>query len=125
MMNVYQQVEKLLQEQDDRPAWADEILFELKEIKDMLSKIDKTSNQNRSKNSGYFSFVKKLRNELRADIQNGIYPEIDYFHKKLGINFKGHIYNKETNEVLKKEDAFKVYEFLYKNRKKLDKFIKK
>jgi hypothetical protein len=125
MMNVYQQVEKLLNEQDDRPLWADEILFELREIKDLLTKINRDKNSNRAKSSGYFAFVKKLRRELRADIQNNIYPEITYFHKKLGINFKGYLYDKQTQETLKKEEAFKVYEYLYKNQKKLDIFIKK
>jgi uncharacterized protein (DUF1697 family) len=126
MMNVYDQVEKLLSKSDDTPAWADAILFELREIKRLLEQREsRTTSSKKQNKSDYFAFVKKLRQELRADILNDIYPEIHYQGKELGINFKGHIYDKATTQELPAHEAFGVYRFLYDNRNKLDKYLKK
>jgi hypothetical protein len=123
MQNIYEQVEKLLKEDQSKPAWADEILRELKEIKQLLHSQTKTGSK--SDRSDYFAFVKKLRKELRADLINNIYPEIDYQGRKLGINLKGYIYDKATTQDLPAYEAFAVYRFLYEKRDNLDKYLKK
>lgn len=124
-MNVYEKVEKLLNEQDDRPSWADEILFELKEIKHLLKELKSSRPKRREDKdrSAYFAFVKSLRKQMRADIINDIFPQVNYLDKELGINFKGHLYDKSTNKELPAHEAFAVYRFLYENRKNLDKYI--
>ena len=118
--NIYEEVEKLLKNDDSRPDWADEMLFELREIKKLLRQIATS----RPKNSpAYYAFVDKLRRRMRADITDGKYPEIHYRGSLLGINFKGFIYDKETTRDLKAHEAFEVYRFLYENRDQLEKYI--
>ncbi len=124
MTNIYEQVEKLLNEQDNHPKWVDEMLFELREIKKLLQNTNKSKIEAQNK-TGYFTFVNKLRKEMRADIISGIYPEVHYQDKILGVNFKGHLYDKATTEELPALEAFAVYRFLYENRSKLDKYLKK
>ncbi len=122
-MNIYEQVEQLLTSQTDRPAWADEILFELKEIKRLLQE-RKPKSRYPKKDKAYFAFVNKLREKLRADIQNERYPEIDFHGQSLGINFKGWIYDKKTTEELPAHKAFEVYRFLYDHEDELEKYLK-
>jgi len=121
-MTIYDQVEKLLDSQSDRPKWADEILYELKEIKTILKEIRKTRAKP-YRDKAYFDFVDMLRKKMRADIANEKYPEIDYHGRKLGINFKGWIYDKETTKSLPAHEAFEVYRYLYARRDNLDKFV--
>ena len=125
-MNVLDQVEKLIDDQRQNPQWADAILFELREIKRLLQDMQSTSpapKKTTTDKHAYFAFVNRLRKELRADIQNGNYPEIRYQGKTLGVNFKGHIYDKATAEELPAHEAFSVYRFLFDNREKLDSYI--
>ncbi len=122
-MNIYDQVEKLLNQNDEKPDWVCEILFELREIKKLLQKTN-TPYQKTKKDDKYFAFVNKLREKLRADIINEKYPEIYYNNKTLGINFKGWIYDKSTTKELPAQEAFEVYRFLYENRDNLDKYLK-
>ncbi len=124
MTNVYEQVEKLLNEQDNHPKWVDEILFELREIKKLLQNNNRPKRDTQSK-TAYFAFVNKLRKEMRADIINDIYPEINYQNRVIGVNFKGHLYDKATTQELPAQEAFAVYRFLYDNRNKLDKYLQK
>ena len=117
IMNIYKQLDNLLQEDNNScQEQIDQILKELKEIKLILKKQDKTD---------YYKFVNRIRKELKADINNNIYPEILYKNKRYGIDFKGFIYDKSTNIDLKPQDAYEIYKFLYKNRKNLSKYIKK
>ena len=119
-MTIYDQVEKLLSSEDDRPKWADEILYELREIKSVL----KNRNQKEPRDKAYFKFVNELRKKMRASIAVDNYPEIYYNNRVLGINFKGWIYDKENTKVLPAQEAFEVYKFLYNQRNNIDKFIK-
>jgi len=122
-MNVYEQVEKLLNDTPSRPEWADEMLFELREIKRLLEKMQKNHPARNKSKTDYFRFVNKLRKELQADILNDRYPEIHYQGRTLGINLKGFIYDKATTEDLPAHEAFAVYRFLYDNRDKLENYL--
>jgi|GEM_PF-1859770 len=125
-MNVLDQVEKLIDDQRQNPQWADAILFELREIKRLLQNMQPTSptpQKTTTDKHAYFAFVNRLRKELRADIVNDIYPEINYQGKTLGVNFKGHLYDKATTEELPAHEAFSVYRFLYDNKEKLDMYL--
>lgn len=119
-MTVYDQVEKMLNQSEKRPQWADEMLFELREIKRLLQ-------QNRHKgkkhDKEYYRFVNRIRDELRADLARDIYPEIRYKGRMLGIDLKGYIYDKITTKNLPSHEAFAVYRFLYDNRERLDEYL--
>jgi hypothetical protein len=123
MDNIYKDIEKLLNPENDRPIWVDEILYELREIKSILTKSQTTTKK--IDKADYYEFVKNLRDELKADIANDIYPEILYKGRKYGINFKGFIYDKEDSMDISTNEAFEIYNFLYKNRENLDRYIKK
>lgn len=92
-------------------------------MKQMQPQTAQTATQTQNDKNAYFAFVNRLRKKLRADIQNNVYPEIRYRGKTLGINFKGHIYDKETTNELPAHEAFGVYRFLYDNRKNLEEYI--
>ncbi len=122
-MTIYEQIDKMLSQDSDRPKWVDEILFELKEIKYILKNSSKTIRKPQ-KDKAYFEFVNVLREKMRASITDGKYPEIYYQKRTLGINFKGWIYDKETSDVLPSYKAFEVYKFLYNQKENIDKFLK-
>jgi len=116
-MNIYKQLDKLLEEESsDCQELMQQILKELKELKTLIKKQDK---------SDYYKFINRIRKELKADIKNNIYPEITYNNKTYGIDFNGFIYDKQTSKTLKPQDAYDIYKFLYRNRNNLSKFIKK
>ena len=118
-MTVYEQVEKMLNESEKRPEWVDEMLFELREIKRLLQE----SRQKHKRNKDFFRFINRLREKMRADIANDIYPEIHFKSRILGINFKGYIYDKYTTKELTAQEAYEVYRFLYDNQERLDDYF--
>lgn len=120
MENIFEKIDKMIHTEDERPAWADEILHELKEIKTLLQQHKQPK---RRDDKAYFKFVDMLRDRMRADIAKGNYPEIYYQGRTLGINFKGHIYNKADTLTLPSREAFKIYRFLYENRDKLENYV--
>ncbi len=119
MESVYEQLDKLLSDNKQRPPWVDEILFELKEIKTLLKK-----QQDRRYSEDYFKFVENFKKRLKNNLVDGKYPEIYFKGKNYGINLRGFIYDKETSQDIPAKDAFEIYYFLYKNKKNLEKFIK-
>lgn len=123
-MTIYDQVQNLLHTDEEIPLWAKEIQKELSEIKELLQQSHHHLGKKSHHDRDYFRFVERLREQMRADIADERYPEIDYFGQKLGINFKGWIYNKESTKALPAHEAFKVYRFLYKHKENLDKYIK-
>ena len=119
-MDIYKQLDELLKEEAiECEQLIKEVIKEIKDLKKLLQQ-NKSSN-----NNNYYKFVNQLRKSLKADVKNKIYPEIIYKNKKYGIDFNGYIYDKTTTNTLKAHQAFEIYEFLYKNRKNLSKFIKK
>jgi hypothetical protein len=121
-MTIYEQVDKMLNQDKERPLWADEILTELKEIKQLLKNSSKREKKY-PKDKAYFKFVNDLRDKLRASIADNRYPEIIYNGRALGINFKGWIYDKSDSKVLPAHEAFKVYRFLYENKKDINNYL--
>lgn len=121
-MNVFDQIDKIFATQDpSRPEWVDEILHELKEIKDEIKKQQAApaySSRYTSYNDDYFTFIKELRRKMRADIANNIYPDIMYEGKRYGIDFNGLLYDKEISTIIKTEEAKKIYRYLYAHKNK-------
>lgn len=115
-MTVYEKIDKIFSEEsDNRPKWADEILQELKEIKAILQYRQTEKNHDYT----FYNFVNSFRKKMMPDAQNNIYPEVEYQGKKIGVNFKGLLYYKENLRLLSKNEAFKVYRYLYEHKKKI------
>jgi hypothetical protein len=128
-MKLDEMIQNLLKENptydNTKPAWADEILKELKEIKILIQKSNynkkyyKTSPQKRD----YYNFVNNLRKELKKEISNNVYTKIYYQKNYYGINKDGLLYNMHTLKELPTYKAYEIFEFLYNNRENLDKYI--
>lgn len=118
-MNVYDKIDTIFsQESSDMPEWASEILNELYEIKTLLKK----EKQVKIYNSQYYDFIKEFRKSMQANIQNNYYPEIEHKGKKIGVNFKGLLYDKESSKLLSTSEAYEVYKKLYENSKNMVKY---
>lgn len=116
-MNIYEKIDAIFQDDlTQKPQWADELFRELYEIKTLL-KQQQTTIKKIDKN--YYSFVKLFREQMKPDIANNIYPTFHYNGKTYGIDLKGLIYNKETQKTLPKDEAFKIYEYAYHNKKSM------
>jgi len=123
LKNIYDKIEKIYtQKESDEPAWVVEFRAELKEIKMLLKKSAKPQRKKR-KSKAYFEFVNLLRERLKADTVNGVYPELEYKGKRIGVNFKGFLYDKETTNSLSANEAFAVYEYFYEKKEKIERFI--
>ncbi|MEA3227613.1 MAG: hypothetical protein U9P38_00920 [Campylobacterota bacterium] len=115
-MNIYEQIDVMFSgEAEDKPKWADEILSELKEIKQLLKeqRDSKTYTSSNKSNQDFFSFLKEFRVSMRADTIKDIYPTFLYNDRKLGVDFKGLLYDKSTLKILSKDEAYIVYRYAY------------
>jgi len=119
-MNIYEKIENLYQNNQEMPTWAKQIINELKEIKTELRNID-TQKKPKETTQDYYTFINEFRNTLKA--YNDFYPEVIYENRRLGINFKGHLYDKETTALLPRAEAFKVYEYFYSKKDEIKKHI--
>jgi len=116
-MSIYKQIDSIFSSDSaEKPAWADEILNELQEIKKLLKEQKESTNK---VDTDYYNFVKEFRNIMKADITNNIYPTFHYQGKKLGVDFKGLLYDKQTQKYLSKTEAFQVYRYAYINGSKV------
>ncbi len=123
MKNIYEKIEKIYAtKQSDEPAWVAELRAELKEIK-MLLKTTAKPQRKKRKPKAYFDFVNLLRERLKADTIKEVYPELEYKGKRIGVNFKGFLYDKETTKSLTANEAFAVYEYFYAKEEEIDRFI--
>jgi hypothetical protein len=133
MQNIYKEIEAIFDEEFDQkpPAWANEMMNDIKEIKTLLQ----TQNQQQIKiqsqlntqhqtikriDQNFYNFIKEFRKNMKANVDRNIYPTLHYNNKRYGINFKGLIYDKEDLHILPKSEAFKIYEFAYEKRNYLD-----
>lgn len=120
-MDIYEKIDAIFAgEAEEKPPWAEEILDELREIKSLLKenqapqKHSVTSYEN---STGLYTFVKEFRRSMRADTLNNIYPTFVYKGKRLGVDFKGLLYDKESTRILPRAEAYKVYEYAYNQHK--------
>ena len=124
-MKLEEEINKLLQDQDETTTdLLIEILKELKEInKTLKQKLKSTAKKRRDRD--YYSFINRLRRDLRTDVDKNFSPEIKYNNKQIGVSLDGYLYNKKTNKNLRAFEAYEVFDFLYKNRNNLNEFITK
>jgi len=106
-MNIYEKIDVMFSgEAEDKPKWADDILCELREIKLLLQERKKQDNN-------FYDFIRNFRNSMKADGVNNTYPTYYYRNKKIGVDFKGLLYDKMNSKLLSKSEAFKVYRYAY------------
>ena len=128
MSDIYSKIDRLYSDldQSNRPQWVDELKDELKQIKSLLQNLS-TSTTNptpsRSKSREYFRFVQTLRERLRADTTQDVYPELHYQNKRIGVNFKGLLYDKLTSKIVPKVEAFEIYDYFYSKKDKIETLI--
>ena len=106
-MTIHEKIEKIFaQESDNRPEWATELLTELKEIKSMLQV---ASEAKKVHDYTFYDFVNSFRKSMMPNVQNN--------EQRLGVNFKGLLYDKESSYLLSRAEAINVYRYLYKHNK--------
>jgi len=123
--SVYDKIEKLYAKEEgslEEPKWVIELKSELKEIK-MLLKDLQNPRRHKRKNQDYFTFVNLLRERLKADVDKEVYPEVHYKGKRVGVNIKGHLYDKATTKSLTAQEAFALYEYFYEKKENIDTFV--
>jgi tRNA-dihydrouridine synthase len=125
-MNIYEQIDKLFyEEKDDIPVWANNLITEIKNLKEILNNqktvevVAPLVQQKPQISREFYSFIKKLRNKMKADTYNNIYPEIIYKNKAYGINFKGLLYDKENLRIISKDEAYYIYKYVYNESKNI------
>ncbi len=116
-MNLYDKIEKLYQNEQKRynnsindGKWANEILHELKEIKQLLKENSKTT---KKVDKNLMEFVNEFRAKMKPDIESGNYPEVNYMGKRLGVDNRGLLYNKDTLRLLSRAEAFEAYKYFF------------
>jgi len=113
MQHIYKKIDSIFDNSTSmRPKWVDEILDELSQIKALLQTHNDLK-QTSKKESEFYDFLREFRKALQADSHKEIYPEIEYKNRKLGIDVKGLLYDKESLDTLTKQEAYKVYEYFY------------
>ena len=126
-MNIDKMIQDLLKEESPKtaytnpPLWAKEILQELKEIKTLLKQ--NSYKKTKSHPQSYYNFVNSLRKRLKIDAKDNKHPRIFYKNSYYGISEDGLLYNMHTLNNLPTSKAFEIFEFLYKNRDSLEKYI--
>jgi len=119
-MDIYKKIDMIFSgEAEEKPVWAREILEELQEIKTLLQedKVQKKQSIRAYHQDGLYQFIKGFRLSMRANTLKNIYPTFEYHERKLGIDFKGLLYDKKTTRILPREEAYRVYKYAYNAQK--------
>ena len=126
-MNIYDKIDAIFNANiDAKPPWVDELFNELQEIKVLLQE-EKPLDMPYSKkqferiDSRFYAFVQSFREEMKANTTYGTYPTFVYGNKRLGVDFKGLLYDKESSKVLSRQEAFKVYRYAYEHQEQMPK----
>lgn len=126
-MNIYDKIEAIFHTNiEENPPWVEEMLTELQEIKQLLQEQKPLLLQQSQKrfepiDSKFYAFVQSFREEMKANITKGVYPTFVYAGKRLGVDFKGLLYDKESSKLLSRYEAFKVYRYAYEHQEKMQK----
>lgn len=100
-------------EEDALWSYLNDMAAELRTLKETLRTQNHVPKRDIYQSDTYFSFVTTLRERMQANTKKKHYPTIDIEGMKLGIDFKGLLYDKHTNRNLPRELAFEVYHTLY------------
>lgn len=124
-MNVFEQIENIYSgENESKPAWANDMLAELQEIKRLLQSLNRSQptpseewKPSAFKQNDYYTFVNQFRKSLQPNTATNYYPTFIFKGRKLGVNFKGWLYDKQSTKPLSKQEAFAVYSYAYSQHK--------
>ena len=95
-------------------SYVSKMASELKELREKLATPTPSRNaSDKYSSEAYFAFVTKLRGKMRANVEKNYYPSINIDGMKLGIDFKGLLYDQKTKRTLPRALAFEVYHRLY------------
>ncbi len=112
--DIYKKIDAIFaQELNDRPAWVDEILDEIKKLNSVA---EERHQEQKKMDRAFYRFIKDFRANMYADTQNSHYPKINYKGRILGVNFNGLLYDVKTSNLLPTKEAFRVYKYLYKEK---------
>jgi len=99
----------------DSPTWAKEILLELRRIRVVL---EEGNVQRQGMSKDFREFVANFRTKMKANTNTNYYPEVTVEGRRIGVDHKGLLYDKQTLRLLNKADAFRVYDKLYQEQYK-------
>ncbi|MCD6653549.1 MAG: hypothetical protein LT067_02105 [Sulfurovum sp.] len=116
-MNVFEKIENIFKQEEQKSQCFEEILHELREIKAILDAQPKPPMQKRH-DYDFYNFINEFRRSMRADIANNSYPEILYNGKRYGVNFNGFLYSKESSGIVGTAKAKEIYRYLYEHKHK-------
>jgi len=115
MENIFKQIDSIFYEDPNHPPqWAMELLLEIREVKSLLLQQKQQSTPKQTISKEFYQFIKDFRKSMQPSPQNDFYPTYTYKGKKLGIDFKGLLYDKATTNYISRAEAYEVYEFAYK-----------
>jgi hypothetical protein len=112
-MNVYDQIEKIFDNNPTKPAWAEELLCEIKELKILIADLKLSQNNTKSIDQNLMSFVNQLRENKKPNVDKNIFPKIEYLGYNLGIDLRGYLYDMDTGQFFNRDEAFKIYKDMY------------
>jgi hypothetical protein len=97
----------------NNPTWAAEIISELRKIRVLLEN-NTTEQQNyNSQNDQFREFVAQFRKKMQPNTNTNHYPEVLVEDRRIGVDFKGLLYDKKTSKLLSRDEAFRIYRLLY------------
>jgi len=113
--DLYDQIARLFgDERCTRPEWVDEVLDGLQHLQDALERTKTSrSGQHAGHDTAFYAFVQAFRKRLQPDTQANAYPTYYYQTKRLGIDKRGLLYDKDTLRTLSTPEAYAVYRFAY------------
>lgn len=120
---------KIIERDDEKKKrsvweWIKHFIFEIGEIRTEIKEIKKsqetieTPKRTAAPSEEYYAFVNKLRVVMRADTDNGMYPEVRVDGMRIGVTSIGLLYEKAHGRILPRELAFGIYARLYDLHKK-------
>ncbi|MEO1927265.1 MAG: hypothetical protein ABGX26_01060 [Nautiliaceae bacterium] len=90
------------------------ILNELRNIKFVLTSGREFQKEEKRKlNKAYYKFYYEFRERMKERPREGYFPEFEIDGKTYAINKNGLLYEKTSNKVLPKSEAFKIYEKIF------------
>lgn len=118
MENIFLKIDKIFEEDEGiPPAWAKELLYEIREIKQLLNneKVEIPSLKPKQNKNDIKDFIRGFRKMLKED------EKFTYQARELSFNSKGLLYDINTKAELSSYEAYLVYGFIFKNNIQIEK----
>lgn len=97
----------------EHPSWAAEIISELRKIRIILENNALHHQNNNRQDNGFREFVAQFRKDMQPNTNTNHYPEVMVDGRRIGVDFKGLLYDKKTSKLLSRQEAFRIYRLLY------------